>query len=322
MLHFQRILSKIFFGFWLRSCQLLGLLLVEFDSKKDKFVLFKFSSIYCIFAGSLGTALHVYESMEFRTSIDAKFSAISFTIVVSIFNEAIMFFAMILTYQQQFLLRHKIKEMLNNFVLIHRSSKESSNEVFNYRINSCQSLFIMSVLTKIAVIIISLVAFNILIGKNFRILLVFLTFPTIVSTATCNQYFLGVLTTKYFLSTINERVQRLSEKLKFSIVFDENLMVQEELEKISVMHTKLYEFMNELTSCFGVQITLNIFSNFLNITVSAFQMFSTFLMLLFNYNDALDYGNFLAAGSLRLTAMCIDTVFHLKICGMFNDEVS
>lgn len=323
MFQFQTNLSKLLFTLWVRFSQLLGLVLVDFNVKKDRFVRLKFSTAYCVCAGSVASFLYVVVLMEFYFNMRDKFAAVSFTLVISTGTEVFLYLSMILSYQQQYAMRYKIITTLNNLLLFYRRVQESL-KVFkkDKQIRNCERLFFMSVLVKFSVLVLSYLSFKTLLEEKFKFWFNVLLFPMIVSHLTCNQFFLGILITKYFLATANDRLEALIEKLKFSSMNDESLIVQEELEKVSILHTKLFEFMNDLSTYFGRQTSFSIFNNFLGVTILGFQIFSTLLLWFFVNDNLLDYRKIFVIGLVNLFLTSTDVIYHLNICVMCFKEVS
>jgi hypothetical protein len=228
---------------------------------------------------------------------------------------------MVVSYQQQYRNRYKIRDTLNNFVFFFRRSQEGdcSAETLK-RIEECEKSFFISVFIKSVNFVTAFFAYVLLTRENFNVLFFFMSFPLIVTLATCNQFFLGVLMTQYFLKVINERITKLNENAKFNGYG--LLGIQSDIEKISIMHTKLFEFMKNLSKFFGPQVSFGIFNNVLMITIAGFQMFSTMLLMLVQFDENVDYTQLFLMGISNLCFMFMDLAFHIRMCVACMDEVS
>jgi hypothetical protein len=80
--------------------------------------------------------------------------------------------------------------------------------------------------------------------------------------------------------------------------------------------------MNDLSKFFGPQISFIILNNLLSITLSAFQLFTTFLLIDLKLNESLNYLEMLAISSGFVVLVGYDTVFHLRLCISCMNEVS
>lgn len=115
MLHFYSTVGRFFFIFWVRISQLLGLILVNFDEKKDRFVHWKFSSVYCVIFGVVASMSLPLAIIRFQTEMSSNV-ALSFIVLISTSLEYLFYFYMVLSYVLQFKLRHQIRDCLNNFL--------------------------------------------------------------------------------------------------------------------------------------------------------------------------------------------------------------
>ena len=317
----QKYISKFLFLLWLRFSQFLGLILIEFDVKTDRFVRWKFSSIYCIFVGTGASIIYVIAVVYFYFALESRFSAVSFTLFVSVASEVFTGVFMVVSYQQQYASRYKICETLNNLVFFFRRAQKNYAEYsVNTKTTEREKWFFFSVLIKLSAFFMALIAFYLLTSEDFKIIFLFMSFPVVVAMVTCNQYFLGIQLTHFFLKLINDRIKMIVKQINFE--GGKITSIETEIEKISVMHTKLFEFMTELSNYFGLQISFNIFNNVLNVTISAFQVFSTCLLLILDFDKNFNFLRLIALGFVNLFAVIVDIVFHLSMCTSCMKEVS
>lgn len=317
----RKYFSKTLFTVWLRLSQFLGLILIRFDKKSDRFVRWKFSSIYCIFVGTGASIIYVIAVVYFYLALKVRFSTVSFTLFVSVASEAFTGVFMMVSYQQQYALRYKICETLNNLVFFFRRTQANYAEHSVCRKTSeHEKWFFFSVLIKLSAFLMALTAFYLLTSGDFNVLYFFLTFPMVVAIATCNQFFLGTQLTHYFLRIINDKIKTMVNKINFET--GKIASIESEIEKISIMHTKLFEFMNDLSNYFGPQISFNFFNIVLNVTISAIQIFSTCLLFILDYDENFSYFQLTALGFVNLSVSIVDIVYHLSMCTSCMKEVS
>lgn len=196
MFFFRSGITNILFYSWVRISQLVGLVLVNFDEKKDCFVNMKFSAAYCVvFACLLSMAYPIsiikfYEAM-FQGNIQSTFSIADF---VSTFECILLYCFMILSYHQQFIYRNEMRDTLNRNLNFFRALRESCREfelenVFNYK-----RKFFFSLLVKICMVLTNLMTLYYLVeGKPFYWYYALQFFPNFVACISCLQYLLGVL---------------------------------------------------------------------------------------------------------------------------------
>lgn len=324
MLQFYSALSEKFFHFWLRICQALGLVLVEFNEETDKFQCWRFSSIYCATVGSFVTILYLLTIIQFEQAMVSSFSAFSFTIFISICSEMLFFVYMVLSYQQQYANRHKIRDTLNSFVFFYRTSKETYKEFESEEIiSSYQWKFHISVFIKFCLFIANYLEIYFLLDDDqFKLWFGFLAFPYIVASAICNQFFLGVLIMKYFLSTINRKLNAVISKFEYQDCSVTDTDLKRDLDKIFHVHTKLFEFHHDLTRLYGFQMMLSIFNNFLNLAIISFQLISALLVAAMGFKVFLNFNNILITGVITMILTAADILFHMKVCANCIEDVS
>lgn len=324
MLEFYSVLSERIFSFWLRICQLLGLILVEFNKDTDKFQCWRFSSIYCATLGSFVTVLYLLTIIQFEQAMVSSFSAFSFTIFISICSELLFFVYMVLSYQQQYANRHKIRDTLNSFVFFYRTSKETYKELESEKIiSSYQWKFFISVFIKFCLFIANYLQFYFLLDdEKFKLWFGFLAFPYIVASAICNQFFLGVLIMKYFLSTINRKLNAVITKIEYQDCSVKDTDLKRDLDKIFHVHTKLFEFHYDLARLFGFQMMLSVFNNFLNLAIISFQLISALLVAAMGFKVFLNFNNILITGVITMILTVTDILFHMEVCANCIEDVS
>lgn len=324
MLQFSSFCAEKVFIFWVRTSQFLGLILVEFDEKKDRFYHWKFSSTYCILFAIVVSVIHPIILFQFEETMRAHISIFSFTIFVSIATEVIFYFYMVLTYQQQYANRHKIRDMLNGFVFFFRTSKETYKEFETEgRVQKYQCCLFISIFIKLGVFLLKFASFLFLLeGDDFTYWFAFLSFPFIVSLCICNQFFLGILITNYFLRTTNQKLGAITTLINSGNYCDINEKLQNDLEKLSNMHTQLFEFLTNLSDFLGYPMLFSIFNNFLSLAVLAFQTFSTCLTFFLGLNISWDFNELLIIGIFSMFFIMVDIFFHLAVCVNCSNEVS
>jgi hypothetical protein len=310
--------SKFILKVWLKLCQYLGLFLIEFNSRKGRFERWKYSSIYCSVIGVSSLCIYFYASVKLFFLLKFKFMDILFTLIISNVQQTCHFLFVIVAYCQHYRMRNKICETLNNFLCLFKSLqwdiKNFSTLARNMK--KCEKLFATSLFIKFYKYVISFGAFYLLPGKSFSIIFFALSCPYLVTLASYNQFFLGVITTQYSLTVINDRIARLHENLN-----NEVKDLTFEIEQISVLHTRLFEMMKDLLKYFGLQVSFAIFNNVLNIIVSGFQIFSTVLLAFVNSKIDFETIQLLSVGLINISIIVFDLMFHIKLCILCMDEV-
>lgn len=324
MFQFTSFCAEKFFFVWLRTCQFIGLLLIDFDKSKDRFYHWKLSSTYCIAFGTIVSVTYPIVLLYFEETMRAHFSTFSFTIFVSIAALVMFYGFMVLSYQQQYSNRHRIQDMMNNFVYFYRSSKETYKEFETVdRIKHCQCLFFISVLIKLSIFLLTLASYFFLLeDEDFSYWFAFLSFPYIVSLAICNQFFLGVLIIHYFLNTINQKLSAVIAMSHSRRLSDINEQLQTDLDKLSNIHSHLFKFLTRLTSFFGYQLLLSIFNHFLALVLQAFQLFSLCLTLSLGIPISWDFDQLILIEIVSMAIMTIDIYFHMTMCIKCMNQVS
>lgn len=322
MLEFRSFIFEKLFVIWVRTCQLLGLVLVEFDKRSDRFVLWKFSSIYCVFVGTVVTILYPIILLKFQSEMGLSFTAFSFTIFISIASYCFYFIFMTLSYIKQYKYRHELHQMLNNFVYFYRISKETYQE-FNTdaRLRKQQKFFFLSVLVKLVVFALDFITYFFLSLNEVTFWYTFLSFPFFVAIAICNQFFLGILIIEYFISTINLKLKACSHLVSISHPFFMSKQVELDLERLSNVHTKLYELLASLSIFFGYQMMFNIFCSFLRIAITGFQIFSVSLMIILEAPISWDFKTLIKIGTCSIFFVLVDIFMHLMICVRCSEQV-
>lgn len=324
MLQFSSFCAAKVFVFWVRTCQFLGLILVEFDEEKDRFYHWKFSSTYCILFAIVVSVIHPIILLQFEETMRAHFSIFSFTIFVSIATEVMFYFYMLLSYQQQYANRHKVRDMLNSFVFFFRTSQETYKEFETEgRVQKYQCCLFCSIFIKLGIFLLKFASYLfVLEGDAFTYWFAFLSFPVIVSMSICNQFFLGVLITNYFLRTINQKLGALTMLINSGNCGEIDEKLQNDLEKLSNLHSQLFEFLTNLSGFFGYPMLFSIFNNFLSLALIAFQTFSTILTFFLGLNISWNFNELLIIGIFSMLFIIADIIFHLAVCVNCSNEVS
>lgn len=322
MLEFNSFVIEILFMLWIRTCQLLGLVLVEFDKKSDHFKFWKFSSVYCVVVGTVVTILYPIVLLEFQADMGSSFSAFSFAIFISIASYLFFFVYMVLSYFKQFKNRHELLKVLNSFAYFYRGSKETYRQYDNDgRIRRYQKLFFLSIFVKLGIFTSDFITYFFLSLDNLTIWYCFLSFPLLVSIAICNQFFLGVLIIEYFVSTINLKLNAVKDYVSLSPANFMTKQVEADLEKISTIHTKLHELLHSLSTFFGYQMMVSIFCNFLKIAITGFQIFSVSLMIIMKAPISWDFESLIKIGTVSILFVSVDIILHLMVCVRCSDQV-
>lgn len=323
MYQYESKIPKFIFIAWLRLCQFFGLIIVNLNPGTKQFEQRKLLSIVCIVFGCFISVVVVYATFELFNVLQEKFNGIEFTIRMSYVNQIFMLLFVVTSHQQQFKNRKKICETLNNSLAFLKNlyeDFENSSESISKKIMKCEILFFISTFIKSFKFLQSFAALIILSGKNFKIIFFSLSYQFIVALAIYNQFFLGVISTQFVLSNINDQISRLHDNTKFRGQKDEHIKLK--LERISVMHTKIFEFMRDLSEIFGFQVSFGLFINIFNITISAFQITSTTMLLCIESNDKVDYGKLYVIGFVNMSVIVFDLLFYLNLCILCMNEVS
>lgn len=177
--------------------------------------------------------------------------------------------------------------------------------------------FFFSVLIKLAVFSLILTSLVLLVeGDRFRWFYIIQAFPYVVSFVVCNQYFLGLLIIQFFLSTINLKLNGMISR------YDSDFgLVQRNLDRISNIHSTLFKLTNDLESLFGYQLMFSVFNNFLVLLITAFQLFSTSLLIVLGYKLPFDTNKVLPLAAFTMLLIVIDIVFHTSIVSVHQSEV-
>lgn len=314
---------KTLFIVWLRTCQLAGLILIEFDQKKDRFYNWGLSSIHCVIFGFASSLAYLYIMVNFTMVLTSTLSFYSFTIFVSLSIELLFFCNMVLSYEQQFIYRHKIRVALNNFLFFYRRTTEGIQKTeAEQRMMNCRAHFFTSIAIKFLVFCSHFASYFLLFNKDtFNIWFCFLSIPHVVSLAICNQFFLGVLIINYFLLSVNHRIRRI-----ISEVIDNDRQaiskLEKNLDKMSLTHANVFNLLTDLSRFFGLQMMFNIFNSFLSIAITVFQIFSTYFQTHLS-NDSVQWklDNLIILGLTILIFNIADMTFHTRISVKCGNEV-
>lgn len=308
-----RKISWLIFIAWIRLSQFLGLLLLDFNTKSCKFEFWRHSSIYCITLGCVNCFLFFYSVFSLAMTLYQKYGGLNFAGTVSVTNQVFQGIFIAFSYQQLFKNRYKLQNAFNRFVIIFKHFGEVSVENC---MEKCRKVFFVSILVKLPLLLNSLFSLYIISGESFNVIFLFITYPTIVSLTSCNQFYQCVLITRYLLSTINDRVKKLN-----SVLTKESRDFQLEIEWISMMHTKLFEFMRDSTSIFGVLVSIEIFIQVLTITIAGFQTCSTLLFMSVIDDNSINYLQLFCLGMISVWILSFGLLFQIKLCVSTMNEV-
>ena len=321
MLETQSVFMNLLFTVWIRCGQAIGLILVEFDKDNDRFYQWKFSSIYCALFGTLMSIAHVIILVQFSMSLAASMQLFSFTVFVSSISAFLFFVVMVFSYQQQYVNRDKLCQSLNSFVYFYRNSKKSYQEFENQNYTkSLQKSFFVSTSFKLGLFVSNIFIFHILReDTSFDYQKIILAFPALVTAAVCNQYFLGILIIKFFLTTINRKLTAVIMNIYSMLPNDP---IENDLEKIAHVHTQIFEFLKELQGFYGSQLAWNIFNNFVAVAIGGFQIFSILLTVMLNRIVSMKSDKLVGLVTFNFFMIFFDIFYHLRICASCSDEVS
>jgi 7tm Chemosensory receptor len=310
-----------FFNLWLRLCQGLGLILIEFDEKKDKFYVWKFSKIYCVTSGIIVGILYPYVLIEFGKAM-ASMASFSFTVYVSIGSSIATYLFMLLSFLGQLKNRFKIRDSLNDLIYFYRASKQSYKEFEVKCLGVYQRDFFISVVLKFFCFVINCLAYIIVLKDQDAPFWLFLVaFPYITSMAICNQFFLGVLIIKYFLASVNRNCYAMLTKVSY---FNEKIAdseMEDNLSKVAYVHSYAYKFHGDLSTYFSYQMMFNVFNSFFTIALTAFQTFTSFLGVTKGYDVGFDFVSIMIIGAVNVFVLSMDIVFHLSVCVSCSNQV-
>lgn len=313
----------LFFDIWLKVFQGVGLVLLNFDVKRDEFYLWKFSNVYCIVIGVLIAIICPFVLLTFGSIMVDGMSSFSFTVFVSLGSQTAFFVFTLLSYYKQHGNRFKIRDSLNELVYFYRGSKQTYREYEVNVLGMYQRDFIVSVLIKVSSFIINNMMFYFLLkDRDVPSWLSFMSYPFIASMAICNQFFLGTLIVDNFLAIINQKFNAILTKVSYyhEKVDDEELEMA--LSKAFYVHSITHKFHASLSTYFSSLMLYNVLNNYFTIALTSFQIFTVALAFSRGYDPGFDVASVITIGSMNVVVMSIDAAFHMCRSARCNDRVS
>lgn len=299
------------FYLWFKIGKVMGLILVEYDESKNMFVCWNYLPFYSIIVGSLATVSYPFAYYKFIsllalvTKIDIPFS-----ITVSVFGEGLTYVSMILAFIYANLNRHKLKQLMNDILRYEQCFNKEFPHIESARLCKMkyQMMFfffiVIGLFTLVQHFIVMLAVIDL---SKFSLALVVCTIPMFVMFVVSGQFFFCVLIIKYNINRIHKaldhfkKVHDNSPNFEMLSNLEASLKLSDDIDKLAVMHKRLYEINSTISRLFTFQMLIVVLSNFVSLMLD---MFYLFIVVYFNSLNIL---------SLRIVDLGYCAVFGILI---------
>lgn len=300
-------LWRVMLIFWLRLCQILGLVLVEYDKTEDRFYLLKFSTVYSATIGIFVSTAFVVSLMKF-SALMASNSILAIAALVGKINLSVFFGGLVLSYQQIFTNRNKVLRMLNNFIVFYRKFEKYQLADLRSNVNKYNRSFCISLCVKVVMYVINFSLFNALLGNHGNILGISISIPRLIVSLNLCQFNLGILLINNILRSMNQKVCELAASPNMSPNQLENFLL-----KVSEIHSKLFKLLRNLSYFFGYQLTCTVFIHCSTLSTVGFQVVN--LLVLFTEKAKVSFHseNLASMGFVMILMTSVDTIYQLRI---------
>lgn len=271
------------FCLWFKIGKVMGLILIEYDESKDMFVVWNYSSFYSIIVGLLATVTYPYayytliSLLALVTQID-----ISFSILVSVFGEALTYFSLMLGYVEAILNRHKLKDLMNDILSYEKCFSKEFPHIESAK--ECkmkyQMLFVIGIVIGLFTLLQHITVMLVVIDlSRFNLILAVCIVPMTVSFVVSGQFFLCVLIIKYNINRIHHALDHMkkihdnSRNLEMLSSLEESLRLSDNIDKLAVMHKQLYDINSQISRLYTFQMLFVVLSNFVSIMLDMFYIF-------------------------------------------------
>lgn len=313
--------TKLVFFTWLKVSKVLGLILIEYNEKDKRFVSRKYAKLQCILMGIINAFLFPIAIIYFVNIMNVAESKISFAITVSSMAESLMFFNMIYGYYCQFVNHDQMIIMMNETLIFYNHCIQEFPQIsqLHFRIKY-QCFFTFAVLIKLFIVLQNEISILLLIDlKQFNVLVFATMLPYVVSLVVCNQFFMGVLSLNYLLSVIHLKIAKMIQDQ--TAFLECSLKISDQLDELSIIHRKLYNFHEKLSKLFSFQMLISTNNSFVSLVLNCYYYFFINYLKFLNINYyASPTLEFMSIASL--VTILTDIAYDFTICAQCFKVVS
>lgn len=276
-----QLLQSWLIGSWMFIGKLIGIVLVTQD-KDGKFYCTERYKIFSIVLSVLFTVTfpYAYTKLAQRVKV-ANEVDVDFAIVVTAIRDYIDYIFMIVAFIFHRYNRHNLANWLNGVAEFAEKNKNQCGVFIRTAKRKHRKYLSIGIVSKFLKLLMNLLSWWSVVNFHKRdIVYVFIIFiPKLIVFVVSNEYFAGVLTIKFYLGMINDKLQRMRTKIKFKSseklrMLNRDLELCDEFYEISEMHTRLFKIYKDLSGMYQFQLILLIFSLFYALMIDLFYVFN------------------------------------------------
>lgn len=323
MMEKGRKLEKFFISLWVSVGKIIGLFFVDINDT-GRFYCIKYLDYFSVFVGLFVVFLYpfAYLYMIKAINIFEEFD-ISLSINVSKIRDLLSYIFIIIAFLFQNYNRENLRDFLNEFLdfqtYFKNEFKSNYSEDFQ---RSYRNMSISITIKFILVILRIFIWFSVVDLSKFDLYyFIVIMLPELGILVVGNQYFAGILMLQYSIGNVKNVILHLNKKSKFGENFkfieklmqlESDLLLSDEIEKLSIIHNKLFELYRKLSGMYQLQMLLIVVSSFIGFMLDCFYVY---IISLFNYWDLLleKCAMLQIASWLSVILRIFDIYFHLSL---------
>lgn len=312
------VFRKLTLGFWISCGKLIGLIFVS----KNKFGKFYCTKHYRVYNLAVEVVLALafpwayYKIIQHVNVVDGL--DISFSIAVSTLKDYIDFVFMMSSLNFQRYNRNNLKELLNEVQEFAEKHQRHFQCFISGELEKLMKTFCVSIVV-ILMKIIAILLTTIVIVNRGEVNIVYFTIyliPKLAMFVVSSEYFLGVLFLQSQIKMFSLMIHRVNLKLKFETPekltrLRLDLEACETIDKMSLMHSKLFKFYKRFSGMYQFQILLVVLSNCFSLMVEMFYVFNVSFFASQNLYSGKSF-KLREMAIISTVIRCCDIYLHLK----------